>query len=143
MRSHIQAPTRRRALAALAALVVSVPALLVAAEGDDVDVPGEVVIKTPFEFIKFTVDGKPTWENHEYTERRKTLVVLGLDRTEEHTIVLEVREGGYEPLTITVKPTEFKRAMVRKNGQRVAVYRANKKARFEKTKPAPKDAPGK
>lgn len=129
--------SRRGALTTLAALLLTVPALAFAGERDDADVPGEVIIKTPFEFVKFSVDGKSSWENHEYTDRRKSLVILGLDRTEDHTIVLEVREGGYEPLTLTIKSDEFKRTMARKNGKRVAVYRVSKKAKFEKTKPAP------
>ena len=114
------------------------------AHADDDEVPGEVVLRTKFEFVKFTVNGKSQWENHEYTSRNKTLVILGLSREDDNTIVLTPRVDGYEPLTIVIKPGDFKRKRVRKNGKRIAVFQVKKRVKFAKagtTKPAPKVKP--
>ncbi len=132
-----QGMTRRAWLLGTCALATAAllgPAAAFAAEGEGEDVAGEVVFKTPFEFIRFSVDGKSEWDNHEYADKRKTLIILGLDRSEDHTIVLTPREDGWEPLTVTVTGADFKRTMVRKGKARVAVFRAIKAVKFEKTK---------
>ncbi len=135
---------------ALAALVVSsAPGAVFADPADDDDVPGEAVIKTPFEFVKFSVNGKTEWENHEYTGRRKTLVIMGLSRSDDNVVVLTPRVDGYEPLTITITSKDYKRRKIRRNGKRIAVYRFTTKARFAKVgaakpaKPAKKKAKAK
>jgi hypothetical protein len=139
------APPRRRARGRLAVTTVAalVTGLFVSASllpsvafaDDEEDVPGEIALKTPFEFIRFAVNGKSSWENHEYTDRRKTLVIMGLDRSDDHTIVLTPRSGEYEPTTITIKSDEFKRTIVSKAGKRAAVYRVVRSVKFEKVKP--------
>ena len=138
-----------KTIAPLAALLVCAIFLTAAptiahADTDDEEVPGEIIIQTPFEFVKFSVNGKTGWENHEYTHGRKTLVILGLSRADDSTIVLTPRADGYEPVTLVVKPSDFKRQRVKKNGRRVAVYRFTKKVRFGKVSaasPAPKAKP--
>lgn len=119
---------------AIAAAALLTPIAGFAADAEDENVAGEVMLKTPFEFIRFSVDGKSEWDNHEYLDKRKTLLILGLDRSEDHTIVLTPREDGWEPLTITVTGADFKRTMVKKGKARAAVYRAIKPVKFEKTK---------
>ena len=122
-------------------LFVTAAPTIAHADTDDEDVPGEIVLKTKFEFVKFSVNGKAEWENHEYTNGRKTLVILGLSRADDNTIVLTPRVAGYEPVTLVVKPSDFKRQRVKKNGRRVAIYRFTKKVRFGKVSaaaPAPK-----
>ena len=114
------------------------------AHADEDEVPGEVVLSTKFEFVKFTVNGKTAWENHEYTSRNKTLVILGLSREDDNTIVLTPRVDGYEPLTLVIKPSDFKRKRVRKKGKRIAVFQFKKRVKFAKAgsaKPAPKAKP--
>lgn len=125
---------------AIAGAALIAPGSSFAAEGEGENVAGELVLKTPFEFIRFSVDGKSEWDNHEYANKRKTLIILGLDRSEDHTIVLTPREDGWEPLTITVTGADFKRTMVRKGKARTAVFRAMKTVKFEKTKAPAKPA---
>ena len=118
---------------AVAAAALIAPVAGFAAEDDSDSVAGELVLKTPFEFIRFSVDGKSEWDNHEYADKRKTLIILGLDRSEDHTIVLTPRQDGWEPLTITVTGADYKRTMVRKGKAKTAVFRAAKTVKFEKT----------
>ena len=80
------------------------------------EIGGEAFIHMKLEFVKFTLDGK-AWENHEYIDGRKTLVIRGIDRVDEHTVVLTPRESGWEPYTLVVKPTEFKRTNVAQKGK--------------------------
>jgi len=137
-----RSPSFARATAVFLATSLLLSAVATTAFADDSEVPGEVILKTKFEFVKFTVNGKTQWENHEYTSRNKTLVILGLSREDDNTIVLTPRVDGYEPLTLVVKPSQFKRRRIRKNGRRIAVYRYSTRVRFSKIKAA-KAAPAK
>ncbi|HAN32587.1 MAG TPA: hypothetical protein DCQ06_13405, partial [Myxococcales bacterium] len=123
-------------------VAVLAPSVIWAAP-DNPDVPGEAVLSTGFEFVKFTVNGKSTWENHEYTGRNKTLVIMGLARDQENVVVLTPRTEGYEPYTLVIAPSIFKRRTARVRGRRVAIYRMKKRIKFKKVvaaKPAPKKA---
>jgi hypothetical protein len=101
--------------------------------GDDDEAPGEVMIHTPFQFVRFVVDDKAGWENHTFINRHKTLHIFGLARDREHTIVLSPRnEEGYESVTLTIKPAKFKRKRVRRDGERGVVYQQVFKVRFKK-----------
>lgn len=132
----------RLASTTIALLVASlfITALPTTASADDDDVPGEVVLITPFEFVKFKVNDKDEWENHEYTGRNKTLHILGLSRDDDNTIVLTPRVEGYEPLTLVIKPSDFKSRRVRRGRSRIAVYQFKKRVRFAKKGEAKKDA---
>ncbi len=116
-------------IALLAAALLALPA---AAQQGDGDVPGEVMIATNVEFVKFQVNGKKEWENHEYTNRHKTLVVMGLDRLDTNTIVLTPRQEGFKAVTLTLTEADFRRAKVRHHGRRVTVYLAKKRVKFTK-----------
>lgn len=84
------------------------------------------------QFPKFTVDGKE-WDNHEVQSKR-TLLIYGLDRENEHTVVMSP-QAGYEAQTITIKPTDWKRMVVRQKGNtKTLEFHANYKLDFVKAK---------
>lgn len=143
------APLRRAGVGLLVlGLLGTVPALAAdkgakeapAEEVDEDAIAGELVISMKLPFVKFTVDGKE-WDNHEYTGGNKTLVIRGLGRDAEHTVVLTPREGGFDPKTLTIAPAAFKKTVVKQKGRtRFIVFRANEKVDFVKeAPPAPKD----
>ena len=106
-------------------------------EEDDDHVPGEVLIKTAFEFVKFNVDGRATWENHTYIDRQKTLHIFGLSRDAEHTITLEPRTGQHEATVLVIDPAKYKRTRVRRDGQRILTFQQVFRPKFKKiAKPA-------
>jgi uncharacterized GH25 family protein len=98
---------------------------------DESTIPGEVHIGTKHEFVKFTVDGKE-WDNHEYVDKNKTLVVKGLERNEDRVIVMTPRESGFEPYTLTVAPTAYKKVATKKGKTKVLVFKAQFKVDFAK-----------
>jgi len=108
------------------------------ADVNEADIGGEAFIHMKLEFVKFTLDGKE-WENHEYTDNRKTLVIRGVERGSEHTVVLTPREGGWEPFTLVLKPAEFKRTNVAQKGKTTVIaFRAKHVVEFTKAAaPAP------
>lgn len=107
----------------------------------EADIGGEAFIHMKLEFVKFTLDGKE-WENHEYVDNRKTLVIRGIDRSVEHTVVLSPREGGWEPHTLVLKPGEFKRTNVAQKGKTTVIaFRSKHAVDFAKAAPAPAPAP--
>lgn len=128
-------------LIALAAMLASGPTSAFADE-DESGVPGEVMIKTPFKFVKFQVDERPSWENHTYIEGQKTLHIFGLSRDQPHTIVVEPRmEQGYEAVQLQVEAEKFKRQTVKRDGERIVVFQQVFNVRFKKAggaEPAPK-----
>lgn len=113
-------------------------------EVDESAIAGEVVISMKLPFVKFTVGGKE-WDNHEYSGGNKTLVIRGLGRDLDHTVVLMPREGGFDPHTLTITPAAFKKTVVKQKGRtRFIVFRANEKVEFVKqAPPAKEEAPKK
>jgi len=102
------------------------------------EVLGEAYVKTRFPFVKFTFDDKKEWDNHEYIDGSKTLVIKGIERSGEHTLALSPREPGYEPLTLTIKPSDFRRVVVKTKGRTQTItFRAHYSADFKKVE-APK-----
>ena len=100
---------------------------------NEADVLGEAYIKTKFGFVKFELDGKKEWENHEYLDGSKTLVVKGIDRSNDHTLVLTPRESGHETVTLTLKTSDFKRTVVKTKGRTQTItFRAFYSADFKK-----------
>lgn len=114
---------------------------------NEADVLGEAHISTKFQFVKFELDGKKEWENHEYVDGSKTLIIKGLDRSQDHTVVLTPRESGHEGLTLTLKQGDFKRTVVKTKGRTQTItfrafYHADfKKVEAPKAEPAKPDAP--
>ncbi len=123
-------------LAAVAAFTFAFSPATAQAESDD-HVPGEVMIKTKFQFVKFTVNGRSTWENHTYIDRQKTLHIFGLARDRDHTVVVQVRQEGYTPITLEIDATKFKRKRVRRDGARILVYQQVFRPKFKKVAKAP------
>ena len=122
-----------RLLLVAALLVTSALTMPLTAFADDDEAPGEVMIHTPFQFVRFVVDDKAGWENHTFIKRHKTLHIFGLARDRDHTIVLSPRnEEGYESVTLTIKPAKFKRKRVRRDGERGVIYQQVFKIRFKK-----------
>ncbi len=116
-----------------AMLVAASASMSSAAFADDDGAPGEVMIHTPFEFVRFVVDDKSGWENHTFINRHKTLHIFGLARDRDHTIVLTPRnQEGYESVQLLIKPAKFKRKRVRRDGERGTVYQQVFKIRFKK-----------
>ena len=131
---------RQPALSGVFALVAAgliglalAPSAAHAGEEDDM-VPGELLIKTSFQFVKFNVNGKSTWENHTYIDRQKTLHIFGLSRDAEHTITVQPREGGYEPVVLVIDPAKFKRKRVRRDGESILAFQQVFRPKFKKLK---------
>ncbi len=102
----------------------------------EAEIGGEAFVHMKLEFVKFTLDGKE-WENHEYIDNRKTLVIRGVERSSEHTVVLTPREGGWEPYTLVLKPEEFKRTNVSQKGKTTIIaFRSKHVVDFTKAAPA-------
>ncbi len=136
-----------RALAGLTALVLAAHAVPAESKGkaapkeeapaaeqiDENEVLGEAYIATKVEFVKFELDGKKEWDNHDYLDSRKTLLIKGLDRREDHTVVLTPREPGYESVTLTLKGSDFKRSVVKTKGRTQTItFKAHYRADFKK-----------
>jgi hypothetical protein len=136
------------ALAAVALVSVvgtAAPSPVLAADAEplnEAEILGEAYIETKFQFVKFKFDGKE-WENHEYIKGAKTLVIRGIERDSDHTIEMIPRDGGYDPMTLSIKSADFKRTIVKTKGRtKTLAFRANFKADFQKT-PAPAPEPAK
>jgi hypothetical protein len=105
---------------------------------DEDTIAGEAFIATKVQFVKFTIDGKE-WENHEYVDGAKTLVIRGLDRHDEHTVVLTPRDASLDAHSLTIKPSDFKKTLVKQKGRtKTLAFRANYKVDFAKAAPADK-----
>lgn len=108
---------------------------------DEDTIAGEAFVHSNvvFDFPKFTLDGKE-WDNHEIVGK-KTLVIHGLDRTQEHTLVVSPG-AGYEGQTVTIKSTDYKKTVTKTKGNtKTLAFRANFKVDFPKKsaeKPADK-----
>ena len=133
------------ALTAFAVVAMAAAPALAADEVDEADAPGEVVIKTNVQFIKFAVNGKSNWDNHHFENRNRTLVIMGLTRGRANTIELMPRQEGLQPQTLTLNDGEFRRKRVRRDRHSVIVFQAKRSLKFIKSKPAAaaKPAPAK
>lgn len=105
---------------------------------DENEVLGEAYIATKVEFVKFELDGKKEWDNHDYQDSRKTLLIKGIARNEDHTVVLTPREPGFEAVTLTLKTGDFKRSVVKTKGRTQTItFKAHYRVDFKKVE-APK-----
>ncbi len=108
---------------------------------NEADVLGEAHISTRFQFVKFTYDDKKEWENHEYVDGSKTLIIKGIDRSQDHSVVLTPREAGYEPVVLTLKASDFKRAVIKTKGRTQTItFRAYYRPDFKKVDAPKADA---
>lgn len=151
-RTQLASSWLARGLAAGAALLLALAATPAESKGkaapkpeapaedqiNEAEVLGEAHIAMKLPFVKFQIDDKKEWDNHEYSDGAKTLVIKGIERSEDHTVVLTPREPGYEPVTLTLKGGEFKRAVVKTKGRTQTItFKAFYKADFKKVE-APK-----
>ena len=132
----------RLTLAAFAVIAMAT-APVFADEVDEAEAPGEVVIKTNVQFIKFMVNGKSNWDNHHFENRNRTLIIMGLTRGRENTIELMPREEGLQPQTLTLNDSDYKRKRVRRERRSVIVFQTVQSMKFKTAKPAAKAAPAK
>lgn len=108
---------------------------------DESDVLGEARITMKFQHVRFVFDDRKEWENHEYVDGGKTLVIKGIERNADHTVVLTPREDGYEPVTLTLKAGDFKRAVLKVKGSTQTItYRANYRVDFKSVAPPKQDS---
>ncbi len=96
-------------------------------------------------YTKVSVNGED-WGETEFERNGKVAHVKGLklDETDQFEIVFTPVEDGLDPVTITVKPTEFKKRTIRRVRYHIAKKTisfpkksVDKPAEPEKPKPAP------
>lgn len=96
---------------------------------DEVTV-GEVRITMNTQYVKVQVDGNE-WEEHEFINNGRTLILHRIDRTIAHSITLTPVEPNLEGSVVEIKPEDFKLAKVGKN---TFVWRAEKRVSFSQRK---------
>ena len=101
------------------------------AEDPYADAKGELIVKMNLAYAKVEVNGV-AWEETEFRADGKTLVVTGLDRTQDVAIKVIASEDGYADVEFSVDPKRFKKN--RKKG--VVRFIAKKKIKFKR---APKE----
>jgi hypothetical protein len=101
------------------------------AEDPYADAKGELHVQMNLAYAKVEVNGVG-WDETEFRSNGKTLVVTGLDRSQEVAIKVIASEDGYADVEFSVQPKRFQKK--RKKG--VVRFIAKKKIRF---KAAPKE----
>lgn len=97
---------------------------------------GEVRISMSSDYARLRVDGEE-WENHEFLDNGRTVVINGLDRIEDHVVSLTPIYPDLEPVELQILPSDWKLVTVAK---RVKTWRLEHKVVFKKKAP-PKPAP--
>lgn len=119
----------RRLVAPALVALICVPVLAQEDKGSPDEVTtGEVRVHMNTQFAKLRIDGQE-WENHEFVDNGRTLVVYGVDRTVQHKVELQPVDPGFEPVTITIAPKDWKLVRVKR---RLRVWRVVKKVKFPK-----------
>jgi len=143
----------QRALLSLAAVLVFCAATQVGlrtALADDDDKPaealppGELHLATSYEFVKFSIDGEAEWENHEYTNKNKTLVIKGLAVEKDHRIVLTARDKPeLDEAVVDIKQSDFKKEKIKGNLYKLVARKVVKFSKKSDKPAAPPAAPPK
>ncbi len=111
----------------------------------EVDLPpdqvtvGEVRIAMSSDYARLRVDGEE-WENHEFQDNGRTVLINGLDRLEAHVVSLTPIYPELEPAELRLAPSDWKLVTVAKL---VKTWRVEQKIVFKKApprKPAPEPA---
>jgi hypothetical protein len=111
------------------------------AAADEVEIPpdqvttGEVRISMSSDYARLRVDGEE-WENHEFLDNGRTVLIQGLDRTGDHVVSLTPIYPDLEPVELKVAPADWKLTTLAK---RLKVWRVELKVVFKKAAP-PKPA---
>ena len=100
---------------------------------------GEIRLLLSSDYAKVRLDGEE-WEEHEFLDNGKTLVLHAVKRTDEHRVALSPIYADLAPLELSIKPDEWKLATV---GKKIVMWRAEKKIVFTKktTTPPAKEPP--
>jgi hypothetical protein len=118
------------------------------AQVDAETAPGEVHINLSLAYAKVLVNGEE-WDNTDFINNGKTLIVHGIDRNVPQEFTVEASEEGFAPVTFRI---EGKKKYKKKRNKRVISFVAKQSVRFkkavekpktraEKTPSAAKDAP--
>ncbi len=109
-----------------------------AAQAEDpyADAKGELHVKMNLAYAKVEVDGV-AWDNTEFRDNGKTLVVTELDRSQDISIKVIASEDGYADVEFSVNPKRFKKN--RKKG--VVRFITKKKIRFAAAPKEPAEKP--
>ena len=94
---------------------------------DDV-VTGQVRISMNSDYAKLRVDGNE-WEEHEFLDGGRTVVVSSLRRTESHTITLTPIYAELAAQELVIKADDWKLATIGKNEK---MWRVERKVTFAK-----------
>ncbi len=94
---------------------------------DEVTV-GEVRLQVTSDYPKILMDGE-AWEEHEFLNGGKTVVLHGVVRTQAHVLALTPIYRDLAPVEITLKPEDWKLVPVGKN---VKMWRFEGKVTFQK-----------
>ena len=97
---------------------------------------GEVRITLNSDFAKLKVDGAE-WEEHEFLDNGKTLVIHTVKRLEGHTLTLTPIYSDLAPVEVALKPGDWKLETVGKN---LKMWQVRKDVVFQRKPPAKEPA---
>lgn len=80
------------------------------------------------EFAKVLVDGEE-WEEHEFIDNGRTLIIHGLNRTVPHVVSLRPVVPNLKEIEVRIEPSDWKLVKVKKQ---TLMWRVEKKVNFEK-----------
>ena len=92
-------------------------------------VTGEVVLSLNSDYAKVRVDGAE-WEEHEFLDNGKTLVIHTVNRTTEHQVSLTPIYPELAPIELVIKADDWKLAAISKTEK---MWRVERKVVFSKT----------
>lgn len=95
---------------------------------------GEVRLSMSSDYARLRVDGEE-WENHEFLDNGRTVVIHALDRTEEHVVSLTPIYPDLAPVELKIAPSDWKLATV---GKLLKMWRVEQKVVFKKVLPPQK-----
>ena len=98
------------------------------AQVDEATAPGEVHIKLSLAYAKVLVNGEE-WDNTEFTNNGKTLIVRGIDRSKSNEFTVEASEEGFAVSSFTI---DSRKKYKKKRKKRVVSFVANKTIKFKK-----------
>ena len=97
---------------------------------------GEIRLVLTSDYAKVLVDGGD-WEEHEFLDNGKTLIIHTVKRADEHKLNLTPITSELAPVELTIATTDWKLVPISKTEK---VWRVEKKVAFPK---APKSPPAK
>jgi hypothetical protein len=94
---------------------------------------GEIRITMNSDYARLRVDGNE-WEEHEFLDNGKTLVIHTVRRTEEHKVTLSPIYPDLAPAELAIAPADWKLAAMSKTEK---VWRVERKVEFAKAAKTP------